>query len=307
MKLGVVPTNESLHHYIERYAELIEEKSEGRIAAETYPGGALGSIEGQIENVQLGVQQLMAAPSAFARGIDVRYDVGDAPGLFEDLSHAFRSYQDEEFRERFLNLANDKGITGVSMWVYGPTSFATRFPFNTLEDLRGKRIRVLATPLEAEAMRQVGATGVPMPFTELAVAMQNRSIDGVRSSYVGLVGIGAQSTASHLTLTDDGMIPVVAWVSTAFLESLPEDLQKVVLEVGRQVEQEMQPIVEKTHERAMAVWKKENVQIIELSRDAREELMKKHREAGSRILASNDATRELFEVMRRAAERHRPN
>lgn len=304
MRLGVIPRNEPLHHFIERYAERIEEASDGRIEAEVYAGGELGSVQRMLENLQLGTQQMVVAPPAFARGMDQRYDVGDAPGLFQDLGHAFRSMQDPEFRDAFLGIGEELGLVGVGVWVYGPTAYATRTPIRTVEDMRNLRIRVLATEIETGAMRAVGATGVPMDITEVVPAMQNRAIDGVRSSHVALMGISAQTAADYLTMSGDGVIPIVAWVSGAFMESLPQDLQQVVMDVGREVEQEMQPVVEQAHDRALQVWRDAGVEIIELPDEERDKLMAHAREVAVDVLGHSPVTADLFDLLQASAERH---
>ena len=303
MQLGVIPRNEPLHHYIERFAERIEEASEGRIVAEVFAGGELGSVQRMLENTQLGTQQMVVGPPAFARGMDRRYDVGDAPGLFQDLPHAFRAMQDPEFRDAFLGISDDLGLVGVGIWVYGPTAFATRQPVRSVDDLEGLRVRVLATEIETGAMRALGATGVPMDITEVVPAMQNRAIDGVRSNHVALMGINAQTAASYLSMTADGMIPIVAWVSQSFMDSLPDDLRQMVLDVAREVEEEMLPVVEAAQERALGAWRQAGVEVIEFSPEERDRLLEYSRTVATEVFGQSSDTAELFELLQDAAAR----
>ena len=106
--------------------------------------------------------------------------VTDAPGLFDDIGHAHRAVNHPPFREKFGNLGAKKGFVAGYLWACGDTSIATLEPFKKLDDLKGKKIRVLATPLERAFISKLGATGVPMPYTEVLPAMQQRVIDGVR-------------------------------------------------------------------------------------------------------------------------------
>ncbi len=290
-------------HFIERFAERIEEASDGRIAAQVFAGGELGSVQRMLENTQLGTQQMVVGPPAFARGMDRRYDVGDAPGLFQDLPHAFRSMQDPEFREAFLAIGADLGLVGVAVWVYGPTAFATRAPIRSVDDMSGQRIRVLATEIETGAMRALGATGVPMDITEVVPAMQNRAIDGVRSNHVALMGINAQTAASYLSMTAEGMIPIKAWVSQAFMDSLPDDLRQMVLDVAREVEEEMLPVVEASQEGALNAWREAGVEVIEFSPEERDRLMGYARAVAEEVYAADPGTNALFELLQAAAER----
>lgn len=305
MRLGVATRNDPIHHYAERYAERIEAASEGRIRAETFPGGELGSIQRMLENLQLGTMEMVVAPPAFARGINRGFDAATVSGLFEDIEHASRALQDEAFRDTYLALAADRGLTGVGLWAYGPTSYATRQPVESLEDFQGMRIRTIGTELENAELRSLGATAVPMPFIEIVPAMQNRSIDGVRSSLLAMNGVNMQSAAEHLTITQEALYPIAAFVSTAFIQRLPEELQQVVHEVGAEVEREMLEAVQASERRVLEAWREEGVNIIEFDDEQRAYMSEMIRTASESVLAQDEQTFALYNLLVESAERHR--
>ena len=51
-----------------------------------------------------------------------------------------------------------------------------------LADFSGKKLRVNATAMEREEMRQLGATAVPMPLNEVLPSLQRGVIDGTMSA-----------------------------------------------------------------------------------------------------------------------------
>ena len=100
-----------------------------------------------------------------------------------------------EFRTPYLKLAEKHGITGVAIYNYGPTSIASRKPIRKIDDLKGLKVRVLATKMESKLAGVLGMTGVPMPYLEVLPALQRRTIDACRSS---IVVMGVASSGSKL-------------------------------------------------------------------------------------------------------------
>jgi TRAP-type transport system periplasmic protein len=182
MKLATPTLNDGQHEWMKVFAAAIEKKSSGRIKAELYPAGQLGSIPRMIEGTQLGSIQIFNAPPEFFVGVDQRFELLSAPGLFESEQHAVRTISDPEFAKAFLALGANKGLIGVSLFFGGPVAFATRTPFRTLADLKGKKIRIFASPFQFEQIARLGGTGVPMSLGDVLPALQQGTIDGTISN-----------------------------------------------------------------------------------------------------------------------------
>jgi len=303
MKLGIVTQNDPIHVYIQEFKKRIEAKTDGRIKAQVYPGAQLGGTPRLIEGIQLGTIELILLPPGFFKGVNTAFQVTDAPGLFNNLEHAHAGLTDPSFRDPFLKIGENKGIVGVSLWVHGPTSYACLTPLRTLADFRGKKFRVLATKVETDLMKSIDATGVPMPFTEIAPALQRKAIDGVRSNIMVLSGIKVYSVAKNITLANDSMIAVVAMASKKFMEKLPPDLQQAVLEVGREMEIYMLGVAKEYNGKAESAWR-ENGTIYQLSDADRQVLMDKGAAIAESVLGGDPATQALFGLLKKSAEKH---
>ena len=153
MKLATATVNDVQVEAIKYFGAKVEARSKGRIKAEYYPGAQLGSNPRMIEGLQFGTIEVYVGPPAYLVGVDLRFQVMDAPGIFDDMEHFYRISQDKPFRDAFLALGEPKGVKGVSLFVYSPTSFATRQPIRMLADFQGKKLRVLAAKLEREVGR----------------------------------------------------------------------------------------------------------------------------------------------------------
>ena len=221
MKLATATVKDPNEAWLHEFRSRIEAKTQGRIKARVFPAGQLGSIERVIEGMQLGTIEFSNIPPAFLVGLNPAFQVSEAPGVFASARQAQRVFTDERLRARFLGAADDKGIAGTSFWIYGTNVYATVRPVRSLEGFKGMKIGVRASKVESDLMAQLGASGVPVTFTEVLPALQSRVIDGYRGALVVLYGRQFHGVTKYVTLLDDSYIPIVGWVSKAFLAKLP--------------------------------------------------------------------------------------
>ena len=233
MKIGFVTINDSNHLLANWQKKYLEEKSNGRLKVKVYPAAQLGKIPRQIEGVQLGTQEAFHIPPGFFLGINKGLMVVDTPGLFDSIHHQSLAVNHPIVRDHFRTLAQKAGVIGNVLWSAGDTSVATVKPFKTLADMRGRKIRVLATPLERAVMAKMGATGVPMPYSEVLPAMQRNVVDGVRSGIIVMYPSKFYTAAKHVTLTQQGQILCWQALSIAWLKTLPADLNKMIVTAGK--------------------------------------------------------------------------
>ncbi len=163
MKLGTGTLNDSQHEWMKIFAAIVDKESGGRIKVEIYPASQLGTSPRMIEQTQLNSIQGVVGPPEFLTGVDARYQILSAPGLFKDLAHVNRTLQDPDFNQAFLGLGANKGLKGIGLFISGPTVFVIRKPIGKLADFAGLKLRVLAAPMQLEQVRTLQATPVPMP------------------------------------------------------------------------------------------------------------------------------------------------
>lgn len=182
MKITLPTLNDPSYFFAKNYAAAIEKDSGGRIKTEIYPASQLGSIPRQIEGTQFGAIQCAAIPPEFFVGVDERFEVMAAPGLVDSLEHGQRLAADPAVRKLMLGLGADKGLHGVAIFMNAPQSVIAKSPIRHLTDFKGKKIRVLASPFQTQAIERLGATPVAMTLGDVLPAMQQGAIDGAVST-----------------------------------------------------------------------------------------------------------------------------
>lgn len=302
MKVGTPTLNDTQHEWMKIFARLVEAGSGGRIKPEIYPASQLGSIPRMIEGTQFGSVQCFVGPPEFLSGVDSRFEVLGAPGLFKNTDHANRTIQDPAFNKAFLSLGADKGLKGVGIFISGPTIFNTRTKIDKLADFSGMKIRVLASPIQTEQLRRLKATAVPMALGEVLPALQQGTIDGVMSVLQVLTALRFYDAAKFMVETNQAMVTVVSVVSKSWFDKLPADLQAVVSQAGQKASVDVYPWAMDFAARQRAAWTSNGGVITDISPAEHEEFMKLMRPIGVEVTSKKPAERELFELLVKTAE-----
>jgi TRAP-type C4-dicarboxylate transport system substrate-binding protein len=306
MKIGTATPRGNQNVWMARFKERVEKRSKGAISVKLFPSSQLGTIPRTIEGLQLGTVEGWVGPPGFVKGVEPRYQVLDAPGLFGSLEQAQKAITDPSFREAYLNSGAKKGIRGISMYVSGTIAVVSRArPIRKVADYKGLKIRVLASDMEVEAMKRLGAAPTPMPLLEVLPALQRGAIDGVKSALVIFVPFKYWTISKFLTESDEGIIPVVAFASNSWLTRLPKGLQKVVLNTGRELEEEMFRFSLKERQILRKVWVKNGGELIQLPPGERKLLMSKMATVGSTVVAGNPSVKALYDKLVAAVKKHK--
>ncbi len=304
MKVGTATINDSQHQWMKLYAAQVEKNSNGRIKVELYPASQLGSIQRMIEGTQFGSIQGFVGPPEFFAGIDSRYQVLGAPGVFNDVAHASRTIQDAEFIAAFLALGANKGLKGVGLFLYGgPMIFNTRIPVRKLADLRGMKIRVFASEMQMKQIRLLKATPVPMTLGEVAPALQQGSIDGQMSTGSVLLPMHFNDVARYVFETNHAIVTSMTVLSKSWYDKLAPDLQKVVSDAGQDVTREMAQATLDSLARQKEGWVKAGGEFNQPTAEEKAQLMKLMLPIGAEVTADKPEEKALYELLQKVAKR----
>ncbi len=303
VKLATATLNDAQHEWLKRFAVAIEKNTNGRMKGEVYPASQLGAIPRMIEGTQLGSIQIWVGPPEFLVGVDPRFELLSVPGLFQNDQHAIKTISDADFAKAFLALGANKGLLGASLFWTGPAAFAMRAPMRALADVKGKKIRVLASPFQMEQMTRLGATGVPLSLADVLPALQQGTLDGALGALPVFSALQYQGSAKYMTETSHGYIFSVAMVSKRWFDGLPPDLQSAVMTTAQQVRAEVIPWALDFLVAQRKAWADKGGEVINLSAADHAELMAKMRPIGDDIVKSKPELKPLWENLLAAAKR----
>jgi TRAP-type C4-dicarboxylate transport system substrate-binding protein len=242
MKIGTATNgnaNDSQFMLMTLFKKYVEADSKGRISVQLYPDSELGSIPRQIENVQFGAVQAFVGAPEFLVGVDERFQLLSAPGVFHSVEQFYKTVEDPQFNKAFLDLGTDKGLKGIAVTYAVPASIISRKPIAKPGDIAGMKVRTLAGPLQGGMIHVLGATGVPMPLDQVLPGLQQGVIDAV------LAGLTIGSTFKYYTVAkymlevNQPYVGTLMVVSKTWYDRLPPDLQKIVSADGARVAHDM--------------------------------------------------------------------
>jgi TRAP-type transport system periplasmic protein len=297
MRLSAATVNDAQHEWMKRFAVAIERNTGGRIKAELYPGSQLGSIPRQIEGTQLGAIQCWLGPPEFLVGVDRRFEILSAPGLFRDEKQAFKVFDDAEFNKAFLSLGADKGLVGAALFYVGPSSYDMRVPVRHIAELKDKKIRVLASEFQTEPLTRLGATGVPLSLGDVLPALQQGAIDGAYGAVSVFTPLKYYDAAKYMLETRQAYFYSVEMLSKKWFDKLPPDLQSQVMMTSKQMASEVIPWDVDFLEQQRKTWIANGGEIIHLPEDESKELMQKTRPVGDNIVAEKPELKPLWDML----------
>jgi TRAP-type transport system periplasmic protein len=301
-KCSTMTVNDVQHEWCKQLAVRMEAATNGALKGQAFAAGQLGGTPQQIQGVGLGTIEAFVTPPDFLVGIDPRFMVLTSPYLFDDMDHAYRVLNDPEFIDRFLALGEPKGYKGLSLMVYGPVGIALRTPLHAPDDLKGKKIRINATPIEQAMMAAFGSSGVPMGIVEALQATQQGVVDGVQSALPAIANFKFYESTKYHANTQHFFISSIAVVSKRWFDGLPPTTQQALVKEARGLHKDMLEFARGAHQRAEATWKANAKDgWIELTPEQRAAFRQRVEGIDAKIVQEHPQVKEMLELVRRKA------
>jgi TRAP-type transport system periplasmic protein len=221
----------------EKWAKTVTDKSGGRIDAQHFPAGQLGNYTQLIEGSRLGtIQVTCGGPDTEEAVAPEIAAAGGAPGfIYVDEAHVDRVLQGPVGQE-VSKIARAK--TGVDFIDYGEVGFRhllSKRPVEQLSELKGLKIRVPELRIWVDFWKKLGANPTPLAYAEQYNALSTGVIDGLEADVFSIKGFKWAEQAQQLTITNHWFLPKAIRVNARWIDALPADLRKVLLDSAKEV------------------------------------------------------------------------
>ena len=236
--------------------KLAQKLGPDRIDLQEFPAGQIGSEERSFQDVQQGILQMTVLAVNNASIFAPSLGAFDLPYIFTTVEE-FDKCVDENWDLINKRMEAESGTVAIA-WHSQGFRFITnsKQPITTLKDLASVKIRTPNNPIMIGVYRAWGTSPVPMAMDETFNALQQKVIDGQDNPLVSIATNRFYEVQTYLTEPHYKLWvgPVVANVD--WLRSLPEDVQKAIIEAGRETTIEMRDLL-KTQEAAARKFLKE--------------------------------------------------
>ncbi|MFB5269244.1 TRAP transporter substrate-binding protein [Paenibacillus enshidis] len=214
-----------------KFAELVKEKSGGRITIDVFPSAQLGEEKSAIEQVQLGAIEFTRVSTGPMAEFNKDFGVFSLPYIFNDDDHVWKFLQSDG-GTKLLDSLESSGLKGLTYYSSGSRSFYSTKPLTKLEDLKGMKIRVIENKLNIEIMKALGANATPMAYGEVYSALQTGIIDAAENNYPSYYSSKHFEIAKNYILDSHQRVPEVLLVSKQVWDTLSPEDQAVVKEAA---------------------------------------------------------------------------
>jgi TRAP-type C4-dicarboxylate transport system substrate-binding protein len=305
MKLSTATINDTQHEWLKRFAAGVEKDSGGRIKGEIYPASQLGPIPRQIEGVQFGSIQAWIGPPEFLTGVDQRFEMLSAPGLFTSRPQAERVIHDPKVTDVLFSLGANKGLIGLGIAPIGPSSIVTRKPVRHLAEFKGLKVRVLASPFQLELIKRMDASPIAMTLGDVVPGLQQGTIDGSLSTVTVYTTMQFHDVAKYVTETGQPYIVSIVELSKKWYDTLPPDLQKIVMDNGRKVSSEIDPFVDEFFDNQRKIWVQKGGEFISLPDAEQNAMIAKINTIAEDLSKSKPELNAAIKVVEESAQRNK--
>lgn len=267
----VVPETQSTHiAAAEVFKPYVEEQSQGRITVELYPNGQLGGDRQAIEAVQLGTIQMTIPAAAVLSGFEPKFQVFDLPYLFKSKEAAYKAL-DGELGRSLNDMLPPLGLINLA---YGENGFRhisnNEGPIESPADLKGFKIRTMENPVHMATFKLLGANPTPMSFGELYTALQQGTVDAQENPIPLVYTSKFYEVQKYYTLDGHVYAATVVLINSDFFNSLPEDLQQIVLEGAEKYRDEQRKLADQQDVEMLEALKESGMEINELTEEQKQ-------------------------------------
>ncbi|GBD50255.1 TRAP transporter substrate-binding protein [Methylopila sp. Yamaguchi] len=257
------PEVDAFHKGGLRFAELVKEKTGGRIVVEVYANGALGNDPTMIASVRGGTLDICLTGNPFFTGLAPKLNVLDLPYLFNDRAHV-AAVLDGPIGDDLREGLSGSNLKALSTWEVGWRNLTNnRRAVKTPADVKGLKIRTTPNPAHIQAFRLLGAVPTPMAFTELFTALEMGSIDGQENPVTLILNAKFFEVQKHLSLTRHAFTTAPLVMNKTKFDGLSEDLRAALVSAAREaavVQRQMNVEGEKV---AVAELKNDGMKVVE--------------------------------------------
>lgn len=216
-----------------KFAELVKEKTDGKVVIKLFPNSQLGNQEKLIEGIALGTIDFALTTTAVLGQFESKLLVFGFPYMMRDREHAYKAL-DSIGMELGKNL-EPKGIKVMGFYENGVRHMVNNVrKLEKPEDMEGLKMRVMTTPVYIELMKALGADPTPMAFGEVYTACQQGTIDGLECPAVHIYQMKFYEVNKYVTKTAHTYESEVLTMSMRTWKKLPEDIQGILVESNRE-------------------------------------------------------------------------
>jgi C4-dicarboxylate-binding protein DctP len=240
----------------DKFKELAEKYTHGKVKVEVYPNSSLYKDKEELEALQLGAVQMLAPSMAKFGPMGVKeFEVYDIPYIVPNRA-AVKAVNEGPLGHKLLKLLEPRGIIGLAFWDNGFKQMSSNKPLRKPADYKGLKFRIQSSKVIDAQFRALGAIPQVMAFSEVYQALQTGVVDGQENTASNMYTQKFDEVQKYTTLTNHGYLGYALIVNKKFWEGLPADIRKELTKAVKEATDYSNEISRKENEESLEAMKK---------------------------------------------------
>lgn len=256
----------------QKFAELVEQKTDGRVKVEVFPNGSLYSDGEELDALLRGDVQMIAPSFSKVTELIPEWQVLDLPFLFRNDDDVRRVFTGKIGAE-LLGMLEAKEIKGLALWSNGfKQMMNTARPLIEPDDFRGLRFRIMPSEVIEKQFRLLGGEPVAVSFDHVYRALEQHEFDGQENTISNIYSKSFYKFQPYITISNHGYLGYAVMMNQTFWDRLPKDIQQKITEAMAEATQwNLQQSKAQNERELNELRQREDVHLYELSeREKRE-------------------------------------
>jgi len=259
--------NHTWFQAFEYFAEILEERSNGRIILQNYHSEQLAKEIEALRLIQAGVIDMTVTGSTLNNWIEIMAFC-EMPFLLRDgrdmealIAGPIGQRMEREMRENM-------GLRAVCYFQRGPRHLTSNRPIKHPDDLKGLIIRVPNVPSFVTAWKALGAKPTPMSFSEVFTSLQQGTIEAQENPFAMIKAAGFSEVQDYINITSH----VVSWtypvIGEKQFQAFPEDLKAIFLQAAKDMQAYEHQLFLENEKKVQDELKAQGMELVEVDQES---------------------------------------
>src|SRR6266496_3371189 len=219
------------------FSDKLKEVSKGTMLIDQYPGAQLGQEPQVLQLVKAGDVEFCISSSANAATLSPQAGVMSMHFLFRSEGHLVKAIADSGVSNAVKAMIADtvQGARVIAVATLGLRNMYSKREIRRIEDIKGLKVRVQATPTEDTMFPAYGAQTVHMPFGSVYTSLQTGVVDFAENAVNVYLINKHYEVAPVLSMTEHEANNAIVWISDKLWQSLSAEQKQWVTTAARDV------------------------------------------------------------------------
>lgn len=217
-----------------RFAELVKERTHGRIEILVKTEALQGEERSVIEQMQFGGVDFARVSLSPLCNYVPKLNVLQLPYLYDNAEHMWEVLEGE-IGDDFLNSFEGTNLVALSWYEAGARNFYTSIrPIRKPEDMKNMKIRVQESELTTRMIEILGAVAVPTPYSQVYSALERKTIDGAENNWPSYESEEHYKVAPYYSVDEHARVPELQLVSESTWNKLSVEDREIIRQCAQE-------------------------------------------------------------------------